>query len=475
MENRLSKDVLVTEVENRNLPKAVVFGDSDLNFLKPFLSEHFAKLTYKTDMEFDPELILKEQPNTVVMEVPERLIGLLMNPMNLPDESKDSEPGDLETSNDIQLKEPIITTKTLLNPETAVLVGNASEGTEVEVQGGLEVVRTSVTGGKFIIQVKLKPGSNHLSMVTVDRNGRQSQPVSLTMNSNPSAPTKPVVVGKEGWLFLQETLPDYTGSNLFSDAELDQIQRNLEEKQNWLAEKNIAFLVVVAPNPLSVYPEYGPEGMNEATNTRLDQLTKFLQVNTQIEFLNLEPSLAAQKDLGRLYHKTDSHWNELGAFIGYSEMMKKLEEILPGSKRIALGDYGIQQSSKNGGDLLYYLGLRDSAIKEQSLQLLPKFPLRSNFVKGNGENNSSNINIPKFASVIKDEKLPKAVMYRDSFATNLLPYLSESFERILYEETWNVEFNPKTIDAEAPDVVILELTERNLHLLLNDNPPGIKQ
>ena len=51
-------------------------------------------------------------------------------------------------------------------------------------------------------------------------------------------------------------------------------------------------------------------------------------------------------------------------------------------------------------------------------------------------------------------------MFRDSFATWLIPLLSESFSHILY--SWQYTFNREIVERERPDVVIQEMVERTL-------------
>jgi hypothetical protein len=56
--------------------------------------------------------------------------------------------------------------------------------------------------------------------------------------------------------------------------------------------------------------------------------------------------------------------------------------------------------------------------------------------------------------------LPRAVMFRDSFASSLIPLLAEHFSRAVF--LWQPEMDKAVIDAEHPDVVIFEAAERAL-------------
>jgi hypothetical protein len=67
-----------------------------------------------------------------------------------------------------------------------------------------------------------------------------------------------------------------------------------------------------------------------------------------------------------------------------------------------------------------------------------------------------------------NKRLPRAVMFRDSFATWLIPLLSENFSRILY--SWQYTFDYDLVERERPDVVIQEMVER---ALMEDSPPRL--
>jgi hypothetical protein len=64
-------------------------------------------------------------------------------------------------------------------------------------------------------------------------------------------------------------------------------------------------------------------------------------------------------------------------------------------------------------------------------------------------------------------QLPRAVMFRDSYASWLIPLLSENFSRILF--SWQYTFDSEIVEREHPDVVIQEMVER---VLMASPPPS---
>jgi hypothetical protein len=55
---------------------------------------------------------------------------------------------------------------------------------------------------------------------------------------------------------------------------------------------------------------------------------------------------------------------------------------------------------------------------------------------------------------------PSVVMFRDSFITNVLPWIAQSFGRGVY--LWEDGFDTKLIESEHPAIVIQELAQRKL-------------
>ena len=69
--------------------------------------------------------------------------------------------------------------------------------------------------------------------------------------------------------------------------------------------------------------------------------------------------------------------------------------------------------------------------------------------------------MPRVVSVVDDARLPKAVLYRDSFGSALVPFLAEHFERMV--TLWEYDVVPEAIREERPDVVIQQWVDRRLY------------
>jgi alginate O-acetyltransferase complex protein AlgJ len=63
-----------TEHPDQSLPRAIVFRDSFMTALAPFLSEHFRRAIYVWQCEFDATLVEQEKPDFVIQELVERTL-----------------------------------------------------------------------------------------------------------------------------------------------------------------------------------------------------------------------------------------------------------------------------------------------------------------------------------------------------------------------------------------------------------------
>lgn len=274
-----------------------------------------------------------------------------------------------------------------------------------------------------------------------------------------------VTVGKEGWFFLRidgsiNEIDYYRSIYPFTPDQLAQWQRILEQRNNWLAAQGIHYLIVIAPNKTTIYPEYLPDSINRVReDSRLDQLINYLRVNSNVTILDLRTPLRSSKVNNRVYHRTDSHWNDLGAFIAYQEIIKQLAVWFPETKVSFRSNFKTKTTYGNG-DLINMLGLKN-IIQEEVFKLIPyNQPLAHRVEAGISRPNLSK-DMQPFATELQNSNLPKAVMFHDSFTTKgLSPFLSEHFGRILY--LWQDDFDAQVIQKEHPNVVIQQMVERKL-------------
>lgn len=286
-----------------------------------------------------------------------------------------------------------------------------------------------------------------------------------------------VILGKDDWLFFQgdNSLENYLNLRPFSESELIKWGEILQERKEWLKKRKINYLLVIAPDKHTIYGEMLPDYYRPNPNTsRLDQLIAYLQKNTSVDILDLRPSLKAHKKLGKpLYHKTDTHWNELGGAIAASQIQKYLHRWYPEIKPLSFSKVQLKEVVNKGGDLARFLGLEfnykethyilsvgDNTSEESDPQKLIEYPP------------TLRIRTEKEETRSRQKNLPRAVIFQDSFAAYLKPYLVENF--VQAEWLWSDGFEPEVVEKAKPDLVIQQFVERKLMIINPSNPSSMR-
>jgi len=272
------------------------------------------------------------------------------------------------------------------------------------------------------------------------------------------SPSTAVITGKDGWLFYADdgAVEDYAVAPEMSQSDLETWSWTLQDVQDWLAGQGIAYAFVVAPDKHVIYPEMMPASVHRLREqSRIDQFVAYLRAHSTVNVVDLRPALLEAKQRERIYHRTDTHWNDRGALVAYQQIIASLHvDGLTPLPRAAFVDAEIQTP---GLDLAGMLGLKDR-LPEQDLRLVPRTPRRARIVEP--VNPQPHGIYDRLATAQADTRLPRAVIYRDSFMSALIPFLSEHFSRALY--LWEPDVNPHVIADERPNVVIQEWVGRRL-------------
>ena len=288
------------------------------------------------------------------------------------------------------------------------------------------------------------------------------------------SPAPEDVVRADPWLFLrsERVIDDFRRVDPFSSADLERWRSVLEARRAWLAARGIRYLFVVAPNKETIYAEAMPPWFTRAPGpSRLTQLKEYLARTAAVDFLDLAPALTSHKPEARLYHFTDTHWNDLGAFVGYQAIAQRLERSFPRWRALDAGDVIREARLTPGGDLARMCGLKSDLGEPQDQLRLPPSLTPGQFADGSPvtfERMDVRGN-PSFQTHGPAGEIPSAVIIRDSFGEALLPYLSRHFQTATW--LWTYDFPADLIDRQRPAVVIQQIAERRFMVLEPSNPP----
>ncbi|MEW6074028.1 MAG: hypothetical protein AB1726_15710 [Planctomycetota bacterium] len=300
------------------------------------------------------------------------------------------------------------------------------------------------------------------------------------------APSEDVVLGKDGWLFLglQGAIDQHRAVDPLPAEVLAAWQRRLEECHEYCEDRGALFLFVIAPNKLSIYPEHLPDSVRRVgKETRLDQFLRHMGERSRVPILDLRPALLEAKRRELVYRKYDAHWNEVGAFAAYRGIVQELRRTFPAIPLYGEADFRRRVVTAAGGDLADIVGLPDLYAEDiVVLDLASPPPMRPvvegmirasiPWKEGNIDRLMAGERTAPFGSEIDDPALPRLVMIRDSFATNVLGYLSTGFCRAVYY--WQYFVDPEILLHERPDIVVQQVIERVLlQSHLPPNPPKL--
>lgn len=254
-----------------------------------------------------------------------------------------------------------------------------------------------------------------------------------------------VVLGRDGWLYYDSTMDNYTGQDLMTDRELFSAATNLEMMANYCRDHGKQFLFVIAPNKNSLYPENMPNTGIANPRQDAESLHKAL-TSRQIPYVDLFALFDAQEDA--LYFAHDSHWNSKGAALGAD----LINEAFGVESSYFEGDFSYKVA--HDGDLyaMVYPGLQDTEMN-------PVYGGRLDYTfKGMATQPD--------AIVLNTEGQGsgKLLCYRDSFGILLFPYLADSYGSAKFSRVVNYDL------TGDEDYVAIELVERNLRYLIQNVP-----
>jgi alginate O-acetyltransferase complex protein AlgJ len=284
------------------------------------------------------------------------------------------------------------------------------------------------------------------------------------------------VVRADPWMFLRQdrVIEDFRRSDPFSYAELERWRVVLEARAAWLAARGSRFLLVLAPNKETVYAEDMPAWFTrEPGPSRLEQLRAHLAKTSPLEVLDLTDTLVAHKRDGRLYHYTDTHWNDLGAFLAYRALAARLEPWFPGLHPLEDRDLVHETRVTPGGDLARICGLKNELLEPQNQVRLASTSAPATYPDGSPVtyDRMDPFGRPRFDTRDATGEIPSATIVRDSFGEALVPFLSHHVKEAIW--LWRYDFPLDVIEQQHPSLVIQEIAERKLMVLTPENPPAV--
>ena len=273
--------------------------------------------------------------------------------------------------------------------------------------------------------------------------------------------------GFDDWFFLAANgaLRNYHNIDLLDEKTLAQAAADLNRIRDVCRRNNKRFYVLIVPDKHKVYGEFFPAApkIRPDDRSRVDQFVRYMEKHApEVPVMYLRDALLKNKSRGPLYWKNDSHWNEMGAYIGYLELMGRIRNDLPDIPICAVREVKMERDDAPnalGNDLVKFShGL---AKPDSTRYPVPRFD-KKYVLKGDGLDRSFGTSL-----ILNPSGKYKALVLRDSFGISLLPYMGNSFESIT--ALWSRYLLPKdklNVFRES-DVLIVECVEQFLPLMLS--------
>jgi hypothetical protein len=254
--------------------------------------------------------------------------------------------------------------------------------------------------------------------------------------------------------------------------------RILSNKKQWLKERGIAYLYMVAPNKQSIYPEFLPGHYRKFQKaSRLDQLLTGSPDTISEPLLDVRPYLRQEKSTIRLYDKSDTHWNYHGALLAYQELMQRVHSLFPDFHAREIFTFLPDWQGGTGGDLALMLGREQTTVEERPVIDTADF---NAVQKPVAEKLTALLHLPQLKPYYTENGKGqlRVLILHDSFFNTISPFTSESFQEAFYiwqyyDMTTLEFFNRKNfsalLDMYQPDLVIEETVERFLPYFLITN------
>jgi len=257
-----------------------------------------------------------------------------------------------------------------------------------------------------------------------------------------------VIVGKDDFLFFNDTTADYIGASPMTDEEIDRAAEALQKIYALARENGAAFLFVMAPNKNTVYGDKLPARyVRSEEPSNADRLYAALD-RLAVPYLDLRPVLIEGAAETLVYHKRDTHWNGAGAKLAFERLAEHFGVPMPD-----LSERGPVTDTKFEGDLdaLLFPGktMYDTDVT---------YDFEGLFVFTTAYSTPMDLVI-----TARSGGEGKLLMFRDSFANAWIPYAASAFREIRMERV--TPYRTEFLASMKPDYVVVEIAERNLRSL----------
>jgi alginate O-acetyltransferase complex protein AlgJ len=263
-----------------------------------------------------------------------------------------------------------------------------------------------------------------------------------------------VLVGKDNFLFL----------NNDSNFVLKQIQgklcltpRHITFWKNLLLNRvlhsnhlGIKYKFIIPPNKETIYRQYLPDEIIFSENRPVNQI---LEAVDPLVLNSIYYNSVVEIDKEMLFPRGETHWCD---FFAYDYICKAL--LNTDFQPLKVEDYEIVIKPLPW----YDLGTKVDPFYSEKIPCMQLKNRRAKCIYSNNTNNMGRFDLYENLN----KSLPTAVVFRDSFYTNIMDLFAESFSKVIY--VWHPWIDWDVVEKYKPDFLINATVERFLVNLPND-------
>ena len=269
------------------------------------------------------------------------------------------------------------------------------------------------------------------------------------------------LIGQQGHIYFASEggrlISKFQGNQYLTDEQLIGLADRLNGIGQFLDERDTPFLFVICPDKESVYPEYYPRSIHRGPDPiQLEIITEYLRDNSNVNLYNSRQILMSEKDNFLVYNRAEgdiTHYNAIGGFIEYEEMMRHFSAYFPEMTPFTIDDTNIVYDEDD---------IPSVSLKEGSSSHL----LGSEFFAGLDLIDAFNESNYVFEN--KDPDLPTILIMGDSYTDLFTPFVSQHFGKTIIVHYLNIGRFRELVDLYKPDMVVIQVAERELPLFTDN-------
>lgn len=275
------------------------------------------------------------------------------------------------------------------------------------------------------------------------------------------------VVGKEDWLFYtgEMSLRNYQKNDPLNISNIKKLTGIFNEIDVTVREYGGTFLVVIPPDKSTIYPQYMPNEIPViGTTTSLDRLIERVEKYSDVRLLDLRPVLLQASDASEVYYKTDTHWNCLGAFYVYEEILSVLAEDFPYVKAYSAGDFDINSYESGNLDIAKMM---EANVVDNVVSFTPRFDTSISLDTDYGRRYGVK-SLRVVTNTNNIEQIDLMISHDSFYDACLNEFIKPTFGRTIAMPYTDVDLSVmlQVIEKEKPDIVIVEFAERLMDYFL---------